>query len=185
MSVITLAEPIPDTSAAPYGTVGVGPMFASVLVGARAGADWAWTLLYRSLAPRVLAYLRANGIGTAEAALGDVFARAAAELDGFDGDERALQVWVFTIAHAVVVEECERADVFVLTGHNIAAEARLAAEILDPAQRDVVLLAVCADLSPLEIAGVVDRPISAVAALERKAYEQLRVQLPLVGSEAP
>jgi DNA-directed RNA polymerase specialized sigma24 family protein len=183
VSVITLAEPA--ATSAPYGTDGVGPIFASVLVGARAGADWAWTRLYRALAPRVLAYLRASGIPTAEAALGDVFARAAAQIDEFDGLERAFNVWVFTIAHGLVVEERRRDEPVILDGHHIAAEARLTAELLDAEQRDVLLLAVCGDLSPLEIASVVDRPVSAVKALERKAYDQLRTRLPAVGSEEP
>lgn len=175
MSVIRLAQAAPT---APYDGAEVGAIFDSVLVGARAGADWAWTLLYRSLAPRVLIYLRANGIATAEAAVGDVFAQAAADLSDFHGDERAFATWVFTKAHALVVEERVQHDgLAIFSGHPVAPEARLAADVLDPEQRDVVLLAVCGHLSPVEIAGVVDRPIWAVKALERKAYGQLRTRL--------
>ena len=182
MSVFTLAEPVPDTAS--YGTHDVGPIFASVLVGARAGADWAWTLLYRSLAPRVLAYLRANGIATADAALGDVFARAAEQLDDFDGDARAFQVWMFTIAHELVEAERGRDDApTVMAGQHVPAEARLAAEILKPEQRDVILLASVGGQSPLEIASVLDRPLSAVRSLERKAHDQLRIGLPLTGAD--
>ena len=39
----------------------VGEEFASVLAAARTGADWAWKVLYESLAPTIAGYLRARG----------------------------------------------------------------------------------------------------------------------------
>lgn len=72
-------------------TTGVGADFAAVLTGARAGADWAWTRLYRALAAPVLAYLEAHDAPDAETSLGAVFWRLADELPHFDGDEAALR----------------------------------------------------------------------------------------------
>lgn len=70
---------------------GVGADFAAVLTGALAGADWAWTRLYRVLAAPVLAYLEAHDAPDAETSLGAVFWRLADELADFDGDEAALR----------------------------------------------------------------------------------------------
>lgn len=60
----------------------------------------------------------------------------------------------------------------VMSPHALAALARLT-----PEQRDVVLLRVFADMSTREVAAVVDRPVSAVKALQRRAYAQLRKEL--------
>lgn len=77
---------------------GVGTEFSAVAVAARAGADWAWTRLYRALAPPVLAYLEAHGAPDAEASLGVVFCHLADALDEFDGDEGAFRVLAFHAA---------------------------------------------------------------------------------------
>lgn len=79
-------------------TSGVGADFSAVLIGARAGADWAWTRLYRTLASPVLAYLEAHDAPDAETTLGAVFWQLAERLDGFDGDEAALRHTALRIA---------------------------------------------------------------------------------------
>ena len=77
---------------------GVGGDFAAVLTGARAGADWAWTRVYRALAAPVLAYLRAHDAPDAETTVGAVFWRLAQDLPAFDGDEAALREHTLRIA---------------------------------------------------------------------------------------
>src|SRR5947208_331656 len=47
--------------------------FESLLTAARAGAEWAWTSLYRGLAPGVLGLARARGARDPEGLLGEVF----------------------------------------------------------------------------------------------------------------
>lgn len=79
-------------------TTGVGADFAAVLVAADAGADWAWTRLYRALAAPVLAYLRAHDAPDAETSLGAVFRRLAGDLPEFTGDEAALRHKALRIA---------------------------------------------------------------------------------------
>lgn len=69
-----------------------------MLVAAEAGADWAWTRLYRALAAPVLAYLQAHDVPDAETSLGAVFRRLADELAAFDGDEAALRHQALRIA---------------------------------------------------------------------------------------
>lgn len=78
---------------------GVGGDFPAVLTGARVGADWAWTRVYRALAAPVLAYLQAHDAPDAQTSLGAVFWRLAQELPAFDGDETALRERALRIAH--------------------------------------------------------------------------------------
>ena len=40
----------------------LGLDFPATLAAARVGADWAWTNLYRDLAPSILRYLRAHDV---------------------------------------------------------------------------------------------------------------------------
>lgn len=90
-------------------TTGVGADFSAVLIGARAGADWAWTRLYRVLAPPVLAYLEAHDAPDAETTLGAVFWQLAQRLDGSEGDIPALR---HTALHIARQELDGWADVF-------------------------------------------------------------------------
>ncbi len=169
--------------------------FESVLAAAQAGAEWAWTLLYRAVAGKVLGYLRVNGARDAEDLLGDVFLQVARNIGTFEGDEAAFRSWVFMVAHHRIVDERRRwrrrpattvADVPDSIGGSSEDEAMsglTTAEVLEtlsvltPEQRDVVLLRVFADLSLDEVSVVVDRPVSAVKALQRRAYARLRKKI--------
>lgn len=75
-----------------------GPAFGAVLVAARAGADWAWTRLYRAIGPPVHAYLETHDALDAEASVGAVFCRVADGINGFDGDQDDLRRWALRIA---------------------------------------------------------------------------------------
>ena len=79
-------------------STGLGADFAAVVIGARAGADWAWTRLYRVLAAPVLAYLEAHDAPDAETSLGAVFRQLAEGLPTWDGDEVALRHTALCIA---------------------------------------------------------------------------------------
>ena len=54
--------------------------FPSVLVAARTGAEWAWTKLYRDLAPSLLRYFRCYSADQAEDLLGGVFLQVVCDL---------------------------------------------------------------------------------------------------------
>ena len=82
--------------------------FASVLEAAQAGAEWAWSRLYRDLAGPVLGYLRTRGAAEPEDLVGEVFLQVARNLGTFDGDYRSFRSWVFTVAHHRVVDERRR-----------------------------------------------------------------------------
>lgn len=169
--------------------------FDAVLVAAQAGAEWAWTLLYRSLSGKVLGYLKAHGADDPEDLLGEVFLQVARNIAGFSGDEAAFRSWVFVVAHHRILDERRRrrrrpttlvGDVpdqpdwrshdETMAGLS-AADVRATLDVLTPQQRDVVLLRVFGDLTLDEVSVVVDRPVSAVKALQRRAYARLRKNL--------
>jgi len=70
--------------------------YASVIQAALSGAEWAWTALYRDLAPRILRYLRAHGAREPEDVLGEVFVLIVRNLPRFEGGGREFRAWAFT-----------------------------------------------------------------------------------------
>lgn len=171
----------------------LGTEFGGVLIAAQAGADWAWTRLYRSVAASVRGYLAARGADDPDNLLGEVFLQLARSLRTFEGDEAGFRAWVFTIAHHRLIDEHRRrrrrpsqpmAQVPELAvsddaGLNAAltTEARALIDSLTPAQRDVLLLRVFADLPLEEVARIVGRPVSAVKSLQHRALATLRKKL--------
>lgn len=87
-------------------TLGLG--FPATLAAARVGTDWAWTDLYRDLAPSVLRYLRAHDVDRADDLLEEVFIRMVHDLPGFTGHEDEFRAWVFTITHQRLLDEWKR-----------------------------------------------------------------------------
>lgn len=171
-----------------------GTAFAGVLAAAQVGADWAWTHLYRSLAPSVRGYLISRGAQDADDLVGEVFLQLARNLGTFEGDETSFRAWVFTIAHHRLIDEHRRrrrrpavsvADVPEVAGTDenelidglLTAEARALLDELTPEQRDVLLLRVFADLPLDEVARIVGRPVSAVKSLQHRAVATLRKKL--------
>lgn len=86
----------------------LGLDFPATLAAARVGADWAWTSLYRDLAPSVLRYLRAHAVDHPDDLLEEVFIRVVRGLPDFAGREDDFGTWVFTITHQRVVDERRR-----------------------------------------------------------------------------
>lgn len=173
----------------------IGQAFAQVLSAARLGEEWAWTCLYRDVAPVVLRFLRARGAPDPEDLLGDVFVRVVRKIGTFDGVEEEFRAWVFTIARNRLVDrrrqesrrpvECE-ADLIPEvsaapddTEGEVAARlgderVRKALERLTPDQRDVLLLRIIADLPIEEVATVLGKPTSAVKSLQHRGLAALR-----------
>jgi RNA polymerase sigma-70 factor (ECF subfamily) len=167
--------------------------FGSILEAARAGAEWAWSRLYRDLAGPVLGYLRGKGAADPEDLLGEVFLQLARNIGTFQGGERAFRSWVFTVAHHRVIDERRyrgrRPTVLAgdpppaVTAGDVEQEAleslgthrvvELLAD-LSPDQRDVLLLRIVADLTIDEVARIVGKRTGAVKALQRRGLEALR-----------
>lgn len=149
--------------------------------------------VYRSLAPPVLGYLRAQGASDPEDLTGDVFVDVARGLHRFVGDDEDLRRWVFTIAHRRLVDDRRRRAVRRARAHHEPAEGvqpdvvesstaldpalqRALAE-LTPLQREVVVLRFVADLPIAAVARIVRRPRTAVKALQARALAQLEARL--------
>jgi RNA polymerase sigma-70 factor (ECF subfamily) len=180
----------------------VGEEFASVLAAARTGADWAWKILYESLAPTVLGYLRARGAPDADAVCGEVFCQLVRDIHRFEGNEDGFRSWVFVMAHHRLLDDLRRrrrrpespaapeafsdlaqpgdiADQVV--DRRRAAELRGLIEQLTPPQRDVLLLRIYGDLTIEEVATAMGRRPGAIKALQRRGLEGLRKRLQASG----
>jgi RNA polymerase sigma factor (sigma-70 family) len=173
----------------------IGEDFPVVLRAAQAGDGDALGLLYRDCSPRVLGFLRTQGIADHEDVAAEVFVSMVRNLSSFSGDEDAFRGWVFTIAQRRLIDERRRrgrrpedpfehadlADVLE-PGPTVEGEAmqRLrtsglleAMATLTPDQRAVLYLRAIADLSVPDIARALDKPETAVKALLRRAAAAL------------
>jgi len=170
--------------------VALGEQFTDVLNAARAGAPWALEALYREFHPPVLGFLRARAPSEAEDLASDVFVAVAEGLGRFEGDEDGFRSWLFTITYRQVGQlrrrmGRRRTDPFPAeeVGERVPpgdAERDAMAAIgtqqaldliatLPPAQGEVLLLRVVADLPVDEVAKIVGKRPTAVRALQHRA----------------
>jgi len=174
--------------------------FDTVLDAARVGGEWAWERIYRSLAPTVTGYLRANGAAEPEDLTADVFMQVVSGLERFRGGEQQFRAWVFTIAHRRLVDDLRRrgrrprpvapddvADPTAVVGGDVRddvlealdeAAVRAAIDQLPAGQREVLLLRILGDLTIEEIARAVGKRPGAVKALQRRALRQIERAYP-------
>lgn len=179
----------------------IGEAFDEVLAAAQAGAGWACSRLYESVAGGVAAYLRCQGVADYEDVTSEVFLAVFTRLVGFTGGEAQFRSWVFTIAHHRVVDHRRRAarrpvseslDALVPetapAGRFPSAEADALDQLgtgrvervlgeLAPDQRDVLTLRILADLTVDQIASALGKRPGAVKALQRRGLEALRRKL--------
>ena len=174
--------------------------FATLLTAARAGGEWAYERLYRSLAPAVAGYLRVQGAAEPDDLTSEVFERAFSALGGFSGGEAQFRSWIFTIAHHRLTDERRRAarrpvrvdgevpdlpagdlprgDVEDEALRRMATErVRRLCDGLVADQRDVLLLRMLAGLTVDEIATALGKSPGAVKALQRRGLAALRRQM--------
>jgi RNA polymerase sigma-70 factor (ECF subfamily) len=168
--------------------------FESVLSGAQAGADWALTILYKDLHPRVLRYLATREPAEAEDLASEVWLDVAEGIGRFRGDEGGFRAWVFTIARRRLLDLHRRAAVrkakpvpMELLGGDrgigdvegealasLEADAALALIAgLPPDQADVILLRVLGDLPVADVARIFGKRPGAVRALQHRALRNL------------
>jgi RNA polymerase sigma factor (sigma-70 family) len=174
-----------------------GLPFDDVLAAAQAGAAWAFETLYRDLAPAVTGYLRLHGAAEPDDLASETFLGVFTGLATFRGDEDGLRSWVFTIAHRRLLDDWRRrsrrpqlapelpepvdtvgGDVEddVLARFGTAEVTRLCGTL--PAdQRSVLLLRILGDLTVEQVAGVMDRSVASVKALQRRGLRALRARL--------
>ena len=181
----------------------IGERFPEVLREAKAGDSYALGRLYEECAPRVLGFLRTQGIADHEDVAAEVFVSMVRNLTRFEGDEDAFRGWVFTIAQRRLVDERRRRgrrpeepfetdDLVEVLGAGPAADGGVEGEALErlrtsgllaaieqltPDQRAVLYLRAVADLSVPDIARALDKPETAVKALLRRASASLNRRL--------
>lgn len=182
----------------PGGRAGWGHGFPGVLAAARTGAEWAWSALYREMAPPVLGYLRARGAADPEDLLGEVFLGLVRDLPDFEGDERGLRAWILRIAHNRLVDDQRRRarrpadpaapEVLEAGGPTAnaeeeglqALELRHLREVLGELtedQRSVLLLRILGDLTVEETATVLRKRPGAIKALQRRGLATVKEKL--------
>jgi RNA polymerase sigma factor (sigma-70 family) len=173
----------------------IGESFASVLQAARLGADWAWGIIYRDLAPALLGYLRTRGADEPEDLTGEVFLQVVRGLKNFTGTESDFRSWVFMVAHHRLIDErrargrriSDPAPAKTLEQHATLGDAEdeaLAVLSLQwvrdlmrhvtPTQADVLLLRIIGGLTLEQISCVVGKRPGAVKALQRRGLATIR-----------
>ena len=83
---------------------------AEALIAARAGDEHGFAVLWRTLHPALLRYLRVVAGDAAEDAASETWLQAARDLDRFTGDPAAFRGWLFRIARHRGIDERRRAD---------------------------------------------------------------------------
>ena len=173
----------------------VGAGFPEVLKAAQLGAEWAWHILYKELAPAVTGYLRLHNVREPDDLTGEVFVHVVRGLANFSGNEKQFRSWVFVIAHHRIFDESrlrarkpfEPAEDSTIqrlapSGNSedealrglTTAEVRRVLEALSDDQRDVMLLRIIGGFTVEETADVVGKRVSSVKALQRRAIATIR-----------
>ena len=169
--------------------------FEHVLVAARAGAGWAFDHLYKSLAQPITAFAAVRGAEDPEGITNEVFLKAFRALTSFEGSEAGFRSWVFSIArnplidahrlstrrpqissNTVPEESAESAESEALDSLSIEGVSDILSCLSDD-QREVISLRLVADLSLKQVAEIVDKPITAVKALQRRGMRRLQKEI--------
>ncbi len=164
------------------------------LAAACRGEEWGVNLLFRALQPQLLRYLGQHAPRREQDLASETWLAVAERLASFEGSLSDFRALVFTIARRRLVDhyrqegrrlrplpmeqEAEVADpeqgpegvVEVLSARE--AVAALVGS-LPPAQAEVLLLRVVADLGVEEVAAVMGRSAAAVRVLQHRALRQL------------
>jgi RNA polymerase sigma factor (sigma-70 family) len=174
-----------------------GQSFAAALSAASApgpGRSQAFEHVLRPLLFPLRRYLRAQVGDAADDLVDEVLLATWEHIGRFAGTEAQFRSWIFTIAHHRVVDEHRRRReeqpldrvAFHRSRDDTEAEAlsrvaegelrRVLAD-LAPAQRQVLLLRLVADLSVEQTAAVLGRSSGAVKALQHRAIEAARLRI--------
>jgi len=177
----------------------IGEAFEDVLAAAREGADWAVNILFRSLQPRLLRFLRAGLGHDADDVASQAWLEVARALPRFTGGEDDFAALLFTVARrraadhrramrrrpaspggdealATMADSHDTEDDVIarLRGEDAA---RQIAAILPPEQAEIVLLRVVGGFSAEEVAVIVGRRAGTVRVLQHRALRRLAERL--------
>jgi RNA polymerase sigma-70 factor (ECF subfamily) len=173
-----------------------------VIERARSGAPGAWELIYDSLSPAVLGYLRMRGAADPEDLLSECFLQLVRDIRSFEGDARDLRSWTFTVAHNRLLDDVrkrvrrplepvplEALDAAMPAG-DTEREALSSMSIghieravgrLTPDQGEVLALRLFGQLTVEETARIVGKRAGAVKALQRRGLAALRREISTEG----
>lgn len=156
-----------------------------------------FTAAYQHLSPRVLGYLRSQGVEDPESVTHEVFLGLYQMFDRIGGGDNDVKTMTFSIAHARAVDHHRSR---VRQPHTVAfdpgSDSRRSPSAEDAAsdslgehgilrlvdtlgdeQREAVLLRIVAGLTLDETAQVMDKSVGAIKQLQRRALESLRDSL--------
>jgi RNA polymerase sigma factor (sigma-70 family) len=177
---------------------GMNPhVFDGVLASAQQAQEWAWSEIYRWIAPQLGGYFRVRGVGDPHDLVGEVFLQIARNLGTFEGDVEGFRSWVFMIAHNRLSNERRRMGRRPLTlmsdvgpvdaslAHSAEDEALAGLDdVIHPLlqdltadQRSVVALRIISGFSVEETAQIMQKSVGSVKQLQRRALESLRRQV--------
>ena len=168
----------------------------TVLPAAVLGQPWALRRLYDELAPPVNGYLRSRGASAPEDLTSEVFLVVFTRLPEVTGGMAGLRTFVFSVAHARLVDDLRRRSRqpetvefdpgrYERRATSASAEDQALASMSDESvravlgrlpedQRDVLLMRLVGDLTVDEVAAVMGRSSGAVKQLQRRAVVALR-----------
>ncbi len=169
------------------------PGFDEVLVAARQGESWAFDRLFNDLNRPVAAFALARGAEDPDGLVNEVLTQVFAGLPKFSGDENAFRGFVFHVARRRLIDEYRRRSRRPATSSAPMPEyqapgGRLPEDMpslnlnrtletlnqLTDDQRDVLLLRVVCDLGLAATAAALDKPVTAIKALQRRGIATLR-----------
>ena len=177
----------------------LGDRFEAVLRDAAGGDQEAFALLWRSVHPPLLRYLRVMCGDSADDVASETWIRAIKALDRFEGDETAFRGWLVVIArnhfrdlarrasrhreelsadlteHLSVVDPADTAEA-VLERRSTEAALRLVAT-LPTDQAELVVLRVVLGLDVADVARIVGRSPGAVRVAVHRALRTLAGRL--------
>lgn len=188
-------RPFTDTSAPARPRASALAQFPDVLEAATHGESWAFERLYHELAGPLRGFARNRGVRDPEALVDDVLVEVFRSLPQFSGDESAFRGFAFHVARRRVIDDYRRqgrrpaerplsdAPEGAISARDdmphelpgVALDGTLALlDTLTSDQRDVLILRVVCDLSIAETATALDKPITAIKALQRRGISALR-----------
>jgi RNA polymerase sigma-70 factor (ECF subfamily) len=166
----------------------------TTVADAKAGNSDAVSTIYRSLAPKVVGYLKARGAEDPEGLTNEVFIAVIPRLTRLEGGAAGLRTLVFSVAHARYVDETRRrsrrprqttyeqeyddrtAPSAETTAIELTGSARMIGLLdhLGDDQRSVISLRILGDLSLEQTADVLGKTTGAIKQLQRRGLENLR-----------
>ena len=167
---------------------------ADLLSRARRGEPAAWEAIVTELGPIIRGYARARGAPDPDDVTQDVFTAAAQRIGEFRGDWEAFRSWLFAVAYRQVVNRYRTSSrattelptelASVAPGPEEEVVSRLAAsgaiaalDVLEPLERDVVLMRVLGDLDAEAVGRAIGKRPGNVRVIQFRAMAKLREEL--------